>query len=591
MKFLIHQIGKVCPEGMKKALEMLNTVQTVWRTEFQSEIERPASDDPGDYMSAIPDGTVDKSFVIGVTARMVEQKNKLSLVDHSAMKALISEYQWYQLRKKNYDPPEVFWALALANVCFRCSINESCDQEDCLGFKDYTVDNLLIKLLELRICSCCEKKALAKYKYQFSEFKKLLDILKKPKEYGEPLPFKKPQLEVLNRQTTRQIKKGITSTFDGYGIIIVMHFLEDLIPFLEGLITLGAKKESITLVIKPYPYSQRSVVHSYLYTNHPEIVVEYLSELPPPNDTLKELVETCRSRSPLRKILVIEDGGYVVPFLHKNYSREDAFCIGAVEQTTKGLRKDEDVEKAYKERNETLYFPVMNVAKSNFKDEYEAPLVGRAVISSIQRLLNDESFFGEKALVIGFGAVGREVANALKEALGMIVRVSDSKRECVAAARVRGFEAAVSPVELVRDAKLIIGTTGRQSIGHDILEKLENGTILVSSSSDLIEIDIEHLGIMAPEQRYEEGLGTWCVRKEGLGEDTYLLLGDGFPVNFYSGSGIPNKAIDPILAQLFIGAMHLAKEHGKLPHSILNVMDDLIEEYELLQDFLDIHAR
>lgn len=588
MKFPIHQIGNVYPEGVTKAVEMLNMAQTIWSMKFSSEIKKPEGYDPMDYLSVIPDGVADKSFVIGITAAMVEVERKLSLVEYSATKALISEYQWRELRKRNYDPPEVFWALALGNVCFQGSINESCDQDDCLGFKDHTVNNLLLKMLELQICSRCEKKALSKYKYQFPELKRLVDLLKKPKEYGKLPAFKKPSLEVLDRQIRRQLQKGNTSTFNGYGIIIVMHFLEDLIPFIEGLLALGAKKEAIALVIKPYPYSQRPIVHSYLYKNHPEIVIEYLNTLPPPTDVLKEVVETCRSRSQLGKVLVIEDGGYVVPFLHTNYAREENFCIGAVEQTTKGLKKDEDIEKAYKEKNEKLYFPVLNVAKSTFKDEYESPLVGRAVISGIQRLLSDESFFGEKALVIGFGAVGKEVANALK-ALGMVVKVSDTKREPVVAAKVRGFEAAISPLELVHDVKLIIGTTGEPSIGRDVLEKIKNGAILVSSSSDLIEIDINHLRIMAPEQQYQEGLGTWFTRKGRGG--TYLLLGDGFPINFYSGSGIPNRAIDPILAQLFIGAAHLAYHHGKFECCIHNMMDELIDEYGLLQDFLDTHAQ
>jgi len=97
---------------------------------------------------------------------------------------------------------------------------------------------------------------------------------------------------------------------------------------------------------------------------------------------------------------------------------------------------------------------------------------------------------------------------------------------------------------------------------------------------------------MAPEQRYQEGLGTHFVRKQGFSEDTYLLMGDGFPINFYSGSGIPNRAIEPILAQLFIGAIHIAEEHGSLEKRIISdKMDELIKEYKLLQDFLDIHGR
>ncbi|MGA2468414.1 MAG: NAD(P)-dependent oxidoreductase [Thermodesulfobacteriota bacterium] len=591
MDFSIYQVGKSLPTGIQQAVEMINRNQTVWKLQWPPEaiIDKP-SYNPNEILSLLPTGVgpLSPTFVIGVAKGKVDIDPKFSILDHSTEKGLITDYKWRL--SEDYAPPEVFWVFALANCCFRASINTNCQQEDCLGFKDYTFDKLLLSLLSLRICNNCETKAKAKFKYQVPELRKLLDSIKRPKEYKSALASRKAELEMLGRQVTRQTQKGCISTFNGYGIVIIMHFLEDLVPFLEGLISLGADEESMVLIVKPYPYAQRLAVHSYLYENHRKIRIEYLDALPPSDDLLRKLIGDCKAKSASGKLLVIEDGGYVVPFLHNNYTEENNFCIGAVEQTTKGLRRDEEIEESYKKLGKKLYFPILNVAKSKFKDEYESPLVGRAVVSSIQRLLSDESFFGEKALVIGFGAVGREVANALKT-LGMIVKVSDKDIEPVVAAKVRGFEAAVTPLELVRDVKLIIGTTGKQSIGHDTLEKMKNGTILVSSSSDLIEIDIDHLKIMAPEQRYQEGLGTHFVRKQGFSEDTYLLMGDGFPINFYSGSGIPNRAIEPILAQLFIGAIHIAEEHGSLEKRIISKMDDLIKEYKLLQDFLDIHGR
>jgi len=594
MNFSIYQVGESLPTGIRQAVEIINRKQTVWKLQWppNDKISKP-SPSSAEILSLLPSRLDSKtpSFVIGITKGKVDIDPKFSILDHSTGKGLITGYTW-SLSEDNL-PPAVFWAFALANCCFQASINTNCQQGDCLAFRDYISDNLLLKLLNSGICKDCDTNALEKFRYQVPELRKLVDFLKRPKEYESTSSFKKAEFEMLGRQIRRQIQSGCSSTFDGYGIVIIMHFLEDLVPFLEGLISLGADEESMVLIVKPYPYAQRLAVHSYFYENRRKIRIEYLDALPPSDDLLRTLIEDCKAKSASGKLLVIEDGGYVVPFLHNNYTEENNFCIGAVEQTTKGLRRDEEIEESYKKLGKKLYFPILNVAKSNFKDEYESPLVGRAVVSSIQRLLSDESFFGEKALVLGFGAVGREVANALRT-LGMIVKVSDKKREPIVAAKVRGFEAALTPTELVRDVKLIIGTTGEQSIGHDTLENIKNGTILVSSSSDLIEIDIDHLKIMAPVQRYQEGLGTYFVRKQGLSEDTYLLMGDGFPINFYSGSGIPNRAIEPILAQLFIGAIHIAKEHGSLGKGVTSnkdKMDELIEEYKLLQDFLDIHGR
>jgi adenosylhomocysteinase len=339
----------------------------------------------------------------------------------------------------------------------------------------------------------------------------------------------------------------------------------------------------MVLIIKPYPYGQRSGVHSYLYLKYPGIRLEYLEDLPPSDALLTEVVDYCRHNSTSGKFIVIEDGGYIIPFLHEKYSGDDSPCIGGVEQTTKGLRKDEQLK--------SFRFSILNVAKSKFKDEYESPLVGHAIVYNILRLLSQESFFGKKALVVGFGAIGRAVADALTKSMGMIVRIYDKELDRIAAARVRGYEASVSASDFVRDAKIIIGTTGYTSIGKDILEVMDNGAILVSASSDQIEIDLEHLRIMCHSPNYREGLGTYYDRTVGAGSDRYLLLGDGFPINFFVGSGIPDKAIDPILAQLFIGAVHLATEYKHLKPGVLNEMDDLIVRYKLLEDFVAEHSR
>lgn len=592
MDISIHPMGDCSSVGIESALKMLNGIQTIWKLKWSKKINKPLSYDPEQNLSGLPlpqgDGE-NIAFVIGITKGKVELGHKLSLFNKLERKALISIYEFHQ--SDVYDPPQVYWALALANICFRATFSCQCSEETCLGFKEYSIDKLLLKLFHLRICASCEQKVLERHKYLLPELRKLIDVMKCPMDYGTPPIVKKPDLDLLERQIRSQVNKGNTKIFDGYSIITVMHFLEDLIPFLDGLVALGAKKECMSLLVKPYPYSQKSEVHSYLYQNYQETRIEYLDEIPPPDGLLKEFVESCRAKSPLKKIIVIEDGGYLVPFLHRNYNKGENFCIGAVEQTTKGLRKDKELEELKKKTGEKLHFPILNVAKSHFKDEYEAPLVGDAVYFSIIKLLRDEIFAGKKALVVGFGAIGRHVADALRKN-GVIVKVFDSEPERLVAAKIRGFETHDSPLELAKGTKLVIGTTGDQSIKREILENMENGTVLVSASSDQIEIDIEHLKRMCHSFQYIEGLGTKYRKKKGEGDDTYLLLADGFPINFYFASGIPNKAIDPILAQLFIGATYLALNHERLECEIIkNKMDDLIKEYGLLRDFLDTHGQ
>lgn len=580
MIFFIHQVAESLPESIKTVVDLINSEQTIWNIKWSDKIAKVDSYNPDINLAKIP-SVAGSSFHIGVTSGRIDTK-KLSHVDSIHQRAVVSEFIWDG--QKGYDPPEVFWVMALTNICFQADINSECQNENCIGYKDYTVDNLLLKLINIEICEECEKKAFPKYKYQLPEIKNLIDSLRSPKNYKRYLDFNSPDLLVFKKQVRRLENDQV---FKDYGILIIMHYLENIVSFIEALISLGASDESIFVLVKPYPYSHRSKVHSYLYRNHPKIRIEYLGKLPPADALLTDIISECKSKSASNEFIVIEDGGYLVPFLHKNYSQDDNACIGAVEQTTKGLRKDQNIQGKLGGK---LFFPVIDVAKSKFKDAYESPLVGISVVHNIQKLLTDYNFSGKHALVIGCGAVGRQVAHTLRN-WGMSVMVYDTEKEPIASAKVRGFDVLKSLTSpRVKNADLIIGTVGKTTINQDIFEHMKNGAILISASSDQIEIDINALDEICDTNQYTEGLGTKYKRDLGGGAfDTYTLLADGYPINFYFGSGIPANAIDPVLAQLLIGAFHLAKKHKDMKPIIQEeVMNDLVVQYKLLEDFLSI---
>ena len=590
MDFFISVLGSR-PSAIDMAIDLINRSQTIWRLiRSDKVIIKPDTWDTTSHISAIcrerRNVDLGNNFIIGVTRGRVDMDSRLSYYHATLSASVISEFKWKEISEfewratRSVAPPEVFWALALANICFRVSINNNCKHSNCIGYNDYKVDGLLAKLVNLNICNNCQNYILKKYKYQLSEITGLIDVIRKPMEYQSAPIANKTPLHVLENQVARQVKSGNSRLFEPYGIVILMHFLLDLIPFIEGLMTLGAKEEAISLLVKPYPYGQRTRVHSILCQQYPKIRVEYLESLPPEGYLVDMITTHCRDNSS-GKILIIEDGGYIVPYIHKKYNIKNNFCIGAVEQTTKGLRRDKEI------KTKKLLFPILDVAKSDFKDEYESPLVGRAVVSSIQRLLPEDNWSGKTALVFGFGAIGREVAVALR-AIGMIVSICDSKAQAVAAARVRGYRAELSPVELALDADLIVGTTGELSIKKDTLDNAQKSKVIIAStSSELVEVDIDYLQHKSADIQYVPGLGTNYIRKRKSSQITYVLLADGFPVNFYLGSGIPNEAIDPILAQMIVGAIHIAMRHKKLDRKIQSdIMDELIEKFGLIHDFL-----
>jgi adenosylhomocysteinase len=575
MLISIRKIGERIPEGFESALHILRRYQTVWKFNHGPSVEKINSSKGEDNLIVLP--IEEDCFNIGITTGKISQNGRLNVIDHNNRRAIISDYEFMSI--EDMTPPEIFWAASLFNILLRALLGHACDKPTCFCSKNLTIDNLCVRILQIGLCNDCCQRLENKIKYNIPEVREIVNRVKRHGKYENLSLFIPPELPVLQRQIRRLEISPYNQIFEPYGIVIVMHFLEDLIPFLDGLIRLGAHPEAISVIVKPYPYSQRAKVHEYLIDHYPTISVEYLQDLFPTDELLNDIMKTIKDYSRSGKIIVIEDGGYIVPFLHRTLSKVTNYCVGAVEQTTKGIRKDEEIM--------DYIFPILNVAKSEFKDQYEAPLVGKAIVYNIQQLLPSEKFSGEKALVIGYGAIGKRVANELRN-MGVIVHVADLSQPKIVAARESGFPTETAE-NLIKDCRIIIGTTGKQSIGEKELEKMKNGAILISASSDQIEIDINHLKIMAKKIKYYEKFGTKYIVEKSLSiEETYILLADGFPINFFFASGIPNKAIDPILAQLFIGAVEIAKNQG-MEAGIQNIMDKLIEENKLLDDFIAVY--
>ena len=140
--------------------------------------------------------------------------------------------------------------------------------------------------------------------------------------------------------------------FEGKRFLIVLHFLKDLIPFLQSCEFLGLDPSESTLFYKEYCYPHQKDIASYLKTKG--YSVEPLKLL---DEAISEFDN--RWQREQKPIIIIEDGGYIVPMIHLSYPNLCNQVIGAVEQTTKGIKNDEEISE--------LKFPVMDVARCELK--------------------------------------------------------------------------------------------------------------------------------------------------------------------------------------------------------------------------------
>jgi len=601
MRVVVQPVGKASnTDALKEACLTLNILQTIWRFEPNEAISQRGTHLSGnqrfslstafDLFRSAEDTTEGKvGITVGAFAGDLDLGGLVSSYQPKKRKGIVSEFDWGQ---ECESFRRAVWIFCLSNLALRCYTGIECNDLQCLGYHSHKSKGVERSLLYLTLCPNCRDKLDLLNPYRVEEIEQLLLWMKtdmvKDHKIKDLVEFIPPNLPVLKRQIQKQISLHGSKVFRAYGLLLVMHFLDDLVPFIEGLMSLGARQESICLLVKPYPYGNRSGVGGYLAHRYRNLRTIYLPSLPPHEQYLKQAIEACIKGARSGKFIVIEDGGYVVPFMHKNYGNCNSICLGAVEQTTKGIRLDQKV------RN--LRIPVVSVAGSRFKERFEAPLVGKAIVYNVQRLLEPLGIHlqGKKALVVGYGAVGREVAQSLKD-LNMVVNVADSNLSALSEASIRGYKVGEAE-DLIKESVLIVGTTGGTpkgrrlvpTIGAEQIRRLSDGAILVSASSDQIEIDLKELSLISRKERCK-GIGTWYMTSRDVGEDKYLVVGDGYPINFFRGQGIPNQSIDPILTQLLLGAIHLTSIPRGSKGIKEELADQLLAKNKVIEELLNVH--
>jgi S-adenosylhomocysteine hydrolase/HD superfamily phosphohydrolase len=373
-----------------------------------------------------------------------------------------------------------------------------------------------------------------------------------------------PRLPVLEAFVQRRLAEA-QNAFKDLRVVFILHFLSDLSPLLERFEKLGMNPRNTWLVRKPYAYPSVAQITAKLrdkgYVIHDCTAAEGTE-----GPARRALLELRDKLSGAEQFVVVEDGGYITPMLHTaEFASLRERCIGVVEQTTKGIRSIKVVAE-----NPGLKLPVISVAESQLKLSIEASEVGDALAVTL------ESYFRRfrgvplnrlPTLVVGFGAVGRNLALALamRGAKVTIYDLEPAARYEALASKVGSFDVLESLDDL-SPFRLIVGTTGKTSLDIATILKCADGAILASGSSDRLEFDVgklrEHVA-----QPIDKNIivDKWSTRYQLNNGRTIEVLCDGYPINFILGDGIAKAVIDPILTELLAGALILAQNQQTNP--------------------------
>jgi adenosylhomocysteinase len=271
--------------------------------------------------------------------------------------------------------------------------------------------------------------------------------------------------------------------------------------------------------------------------------------------------------------MVLDDGGDLTLMLHEKYPAMLSKIHGVTEETTTGVhRLQEMLEKG------TLKVPAINVNDSVTKSKNDNKYGCRHSLNDAIKRGTDHLLSGKKALVIGYGDVGKGSAQSLRQE-GMIVKISEIDPICAMQACMDGFEI-VSPynegnntgkvddinLDLLSKTDLVVTTTGNFNVcDAAMLQSLKNGAVVCNIGHFDNEIDTAY---MREHWEWEEVKPQVHKIFRNRGQNDHLiLLSEGRLVNLGNATGHPSRIMDgsfsnQVLAQICLYERKFADNPG-----------------------------
>ena len=289
--------------------------------------------------------------------------------------------------------------------------------------------------------------------------------------------------------------------------------------------------------------------------------------------------------------IIVDDGGDATLLIHEGYKAEKAFeatgaipdssttdnaemkcvlniiaanlktnpkrwhkivetCVGVSEETTTGVKRLYEMQKVGE-----LLFPAINVNDSVTKSKFDN-LYGckHSVIDGICRA-TDVMMAGKRAVICGYGDVGKGCAFAMKAA-GCITTVTECDPICALQASMEGF--AVKTLESqLETLDIIITTTGNKGIimtKH--MEKMRDNAIVGNIGHFDNEIDMDGLMKVTTRVNIKPQVDKFLF-KNGKGP---ILLAEGRLLNLGCATGHPSFVMSNSFTNQTLAQLELWKE-------------------------------
>ena len=264
--------------------------------------------------------------------------------------------------------------------------------------------------------------------------------------------------------------------------------------------------------------------------------------------------------------MILDDGGDLTAMCHEKFPTILDNVHGISEETTTGVHRLLEMM-----ANDELKVPAINVNDSVTKAKNDNKYGCRHSLNDAIKRGTDHLLSGKKALVIGYGDVGKGSAASLRQE-GMIVRITETDPICAMQACMDGFEV-VSPYidgvnngavdsinkSLLETTDLIVTATGNINVcDKHMLASLKKGAVVANIGHFDNEIDT---AFMRENWRWEEVKPqVHKVYRSDDVSDYLILLSEGRLVNLGNATGHPSRIMDGSFANQVLAQMYLYEE-------------------------------
>ena len=264
--------------------------------------------------------------------------------------------------------------------------------------------------------------------------------------------------------------------------------------------------------------------------------------------------------------LLLDDGGDLTLMIHEKYPAMLDTIHGISEETTTGVHRLYEMMKTG-----DLKVPAINVNDSVTKSKNDNKYGCRHSLNDAIKRGTDMLLSGKRALVVGYGDVGKGSAQSLRQE-GMVVRVAEIDPICAMQACMDGFEVVAAynngvntgkledvNTTLMQDTDLIVTCTGNADVcDKNMLQTIKRGAVVCNIGHFDNEIDTAYM---------RENF-RWDMVKDQVHQifrsddpsDYLILLSEGRLVNLGNAMGHPSRIMDGSFANQVLAQMHLFEQ-------------------------------